>query len=158
MCCVIPTDKPALVVFVLPHGPNVFALWARFGPRAIVWHLCKPAGWFFLTFVILCLVCVILLSMNADLCMSIALFWSCWCKLASLLIPFQHAPSRLIVLGSRWTHLVADVQCKDDGQHAGGRVAAVLLGPAVTHVLEEHRVHHQDLSHARDTSSPWQRA
>lgn len=38
------------------------------------------------------------------------------------------------------------MQCKDDGQHAGGRVAAMVLGPAVTHVLEEHRVHHQDLS------------
>lgn len=37
------------------------------------------------------------------------------------------------------------MQCKDDGQHAGGRVAAVVLGPAVAHVLEEHRVHHQDL-------------
>lgn len=43
------------------------------------------------------------------------------------------------------THLVADVQRKDDGQHAGGGVAAVVLGPAVRHVLEERRVHHQNL-------------
>lgn len=40
---------------------------------------------------------------------------------------------------------VTDVQGEDDGQHACGRVATVMLVPVLINVLKEHRVHHQNL-------------
>lgn len=43
------------------------------------------------------------------------------------------------------SYLVTDVQSKDDGEHASGRVATVMLGPMVINILEKHWVHHQNL-------------
>lgn len=43
------------------------------------------------------------------------------------------------------SYLVTGVQSKDDGQHAGGRVATVMLGPLIMNVLKESWVHHQNL-------------
>lgn len=44
------------------------------------------------------------------------------------------------------SYLVTYVQSKDDGQHAGGRVATVALGPVIINILKENRVHHQNLN------------
>ncbi len=44
------------------------------------------------------------------------------------------------------SYLVTDVQREDEGQHAGGRVTTVTLGPTITNILKEHRVHHQNLN------------
>lgn len=43
------------------------------------------------------------------------------------------------------SYLVTDVQSEDDGQHAGGRIATVTLGPTIVSILKERRVHHQNL-------------
>lgn len=43
------------------------------------------------------------------------------------------------------TDLIADVQGEEQHQHAGGRVAPVVPGPAVVHVLEEGGVEDLDL-------------
>lgn len=42
-------------------------------------------------------------------------------------------------------YLVTYVESEDDGQHASGRVATVMLCPTIINILKEHRVYHQNL-------------
>lgn len=42
-------------------------------------------------------------------------------------------------------YLVTYVESEDDGQHASGRVATVMLCPTIINILKEHRIYHQNL-------------
>lgn len=46
-------------------------------------------------------------------------------------VPFAVCPEAIEV------HLIADVQCKDDGEDAGGGVPSMALKPVVKDILDE---------------------
>lgn len=47
------------------------------------------------------------------------------------------------------SYLVTSVKSKDDGQHAGGRVATMMLCPMIMDVLKEDWIHNQNLHKRR---------